>query len=212
MHLLVSSVRSGFQLKSRATVCFMRFVFVFLLLPYSASAVKQTRPGRIPNGVQHVNSPDQFSRSSSKISSRVAPFVSSLHAKARSAIRARRYHVASEIYKTILYQLPEWVDVPKEQLEDTYLLKALQDKREGEGMRVCSGSSKLLTALALLESKKGDLETAKKIVRAVSIMDPARGVPLVKWKQFREDPKELPPGIRRRIPVVFKDSKQNRQN
>lgn len=134
---------------------------------------------------------------SHRISNRVVPFIDNLHAKARSAIRDRRYRVASEIYKTILYQLPEHVDVPAKLLEDTYLLMALHKQREkqveqarmmfGEGLKRIRNSPKLLTALALMESKEGRMRTARCIVQLVKNWDPQRGEPLSKWKMFEKE-------------------------
>uniref|UniRef100_A0A7S4DX25 Tetratricopeptide repeat protein n=1 Tax=Lotharella globosa TaxID=91324 RepID=A0A7S4DX25_9EUKA len=135
--------------------------------------------------------------SSYRISTRIVPFINNLHARARTAIRQKNYNVASEIYKSILYRFPEHVEVPRKMLEDTYLLMALQHQREKriedaritfkEGLKRTSLSSKLLTALALMESKQeGRIYCARSIVKGVKKCDPERGVPLFKWKIFSD--------------------------
>eukprot|EP00471_Norrisiella_sphaerica_P009682 CAMPEP_0184495996 /NCGR_PEP_ID=MMETSP0113_2-20130426/32884_1 /TAXON_ID=91329 /ORGANISM="Norrisiella sphaerica, Strain BC52" /LENGTH=167 /DNA_ID=CAMNT_0026882449 /DNA_START=269 /DNA_END=772 /DNA_ORIENTATION=- len=138
--------------------------------------------------------------SGTRISQRVGPFVNSLHAKARVAIREKRYKVASEIYKTILTQLPERVEIPASQLEDTYLLLALHNQRQksiedarktfAQGLQKMrkTGSPKLLTALALMESKNGRMKKAKYLVQYLRDQFPEKGESLAKWKMFNEIP------------------------
>mmetsp|Transcript_17827 Transcript_17827/g.34529 ORF Transcript_17827/g.34529 Transcript_17827/m.34529 type:complete len:172 (+) Transcript_17827:94-609(+) len=171
----------------------MRFFFSHFLLTATLASLSAEASRLQPRGQAAA------AASSYRISQRVVPFINNLHARARSAIRQKNYKVASELYKSILYRFPEHVQVPPTALEDTYLLMALQHQREQriedarstfqEGLKRTSLSSKLLTSLALMESKQeGRKRLAQNIVKAVEKMDPERGVPLHRWKMFSERP------------------------
>jgi len=172
----------------------VRLLMASLAMSFGGWAV---RAMHFPSNQPHTFSISGRRESCSRISQRVAPFVSGLHARARSAIREKRYTVASEIYNTIVHQLPEHVDVPEELLEETYLLKALHDQRLervqdarktfSEGLRKTQHAPKLLTALALMESKNGNMLRAKRLVKFIADVDPQRGALLAKWKIFADD-------------------------
>eukprot|EP00466_Bigelowiella_natans_P009713 jgi/Bigna1/76411/fgenesh1_pg.41_\ len=182
----------------------VRLLTASLAMSFGGWAV---RAMHVPSNQPHIFSISGRRASCSRISQRVAPFVSGLHARARSAIREispsrlsfeqKRYTVASEIYNTIVHQLPEHVDVPEDLLEETYLLKALHDQRLervqdarktfSEGLRKTQRAPKLLTALALMESKNGNMRRAKRLVKYIADVDPQRGALLAKWKIFADD-------------------------
>lgn len=129
------------------------------------------------------------------LGTRTDPWMMRLHGRARQAIREGKHDVAGEIYMSILYRMPEVTEVSPAAREKTYLLLALHEQRKQnliaarkvfwEGIRCFPHSSKLLVALALMESKHGRVDKAQRLLKIVAHLD-QKAAPVLRWKIFQE--------------------------
>jgi len=129
---------------------------------------------------------------------KLEPYLTRLHGRARTAIREGKHDVAAEIYNSILFRLPSvsGIEVCPATRERTFLLLALHMQRRkdisearrifNQGLVRFPHSSKLMVALALMESKHGHLPKARSLVKKAAARDPENCGALLKWKIFQE--------------------------
>jgi len=120
-----------------------------------------------------------------------------LHISARKALKKGKIDIARNFYKLFLY---EWSgDRLDTSIVHTYFLLALLEQKANNIKEARSlfneGTAlfphpRLLQGWALLESKYGSIERAKELVNQAVRRDPSF-YPLLKWKIFKIDEKEI---------------------